>query len=124
MSKSIKKEYDDNLDFELNKAIAETIKELRIKHKLSLEELSKKMNNLVVRQTLSRYELNKSRMTLQIFNAICKALNEEPTEIWNKVLNRMNNNIALTDIQKNNDYNKLSDSQKQIVDNMIKEMLK
>ena len=52
---------DENLDFQLNKIASLVIKELRIKKGYSLEELSNKLNNIVTRQSLFRYESNEAR---------------------------------------------------------------
>ncbi len=49
-------ENDENLDYLFNKIAANVIKEKRIQKNYSLEELAKKLGNIVTRQSLFRYE--------------------------------------------------------------------
>ena len=53
---------EENLDFQFNKIASLVIKQKRMKKSYSLEELSKKLNNLISRQSLFRYENNEARM--------------------------------------------------------------
>lgn len=80
---------DENLDFQLNKVASLVIKELRIKKRYSLEELSNKLNNIVTRQSLFRYESNEARMKNNIFKKICLALGENPIDVWNEINRRL-----------------------------------
>lgn len=86
-------ENDDNLDYQLNKIASNVIKEKRIKKNYSLEELANKLNNIVSRQSLYRYENNEARMKNNIFKQICLALNENPNEVWEEINNRFLNSI-------------------------------
>lgn len=58
---------EENLDFQFNKIASLVIKQKRMKKSYSLEELSKKLNNLISRQSLFRYENNEARMKKNIF---------------------------------------------------------
>lgn len=80
---------DDNIDYQLNKIAANIIKEKRIKKGYSLEELADKIGNIVTRQSLYRYENNEARMKNSIFQKICLALDEEPSEVWKEINNRL-----------------------------------
>lgn len=84
---------DENLDYQLNKIASSIIKEKRIKKGYSLEELADKLNNIVTRQSLFRYESNEARMKNTIFKKICLALGEDPNEIWIMINSRLANNI-------------------------------
>lgn len=80
---------EENLDFQLNKIASLVIKEKRIKKGYSLEELSNKLNNIVTRQSLFRYESNEARMKNNIFKKICLALGENPIDVWNEINSRL-----------------------------------
>ena len=79
---------DDNLDYQLNKVASVVIKEKRKEKGYSLEELASKLNNIVTRQSLYRYENNEARMKNNIFKKICLALGENPAEVWEEINNR------------------------------------
>ncbi len=85
---------DDNLDYQLNKIASNIIKEKRISKGYSLEELANKLDNIVTRQSLFRYESNEARMKNTIFKKICLALGENPNDIWNEINNRLLNNTV------------------------------
>lgn len=76
----------DNLliDNVFNQAIAEVIKELRQERGLSLQELADKMNNVVTRQTLNRYELGLSKLRMNNFIQLAKAFNMQPKDLFEK----------------------------------------
>lgn len=84
---------DDNLDYQLNKIASIVIKEKRNEKGYSLEELANKLNNIVTRQSLYRYENNEARMKNNIFKKICLALNENPADVWDEINNRFLNQI-------------------------------
>ena len=86
---------DENLDYQLNKIAASVIREKRLAKGYSLEELSNKLNNIVTRQSLFRYESNEARMKNNIFKKICLALDEDPTTVWNEINSRLLNNLSL-----------------------------
>ena len=85
---------DENLDYQLNKIASIVIKEKRLKKNYSLEELANKLNNLVTRQSLHRYETNEARMKNNIFRQICLALDENPADVWEEINARFLKNIV------------------------------
>ncbi len=87
-------ENDENLDYQLNKIASSIIKEKRLAKGYSLEELSNKLDNIVTRQSLFRYESNEARMKNSIFKKICLALDEDPSSVWNEINNRLLNNLS------------------------------
>ncbi len=80
---------DDNLDYQLNKIASTVIKEKRQQKGYSLEELANKLNNIVTRQSLYRYENNEARMKNNIFQKICLALDENPNDVWDEINNEL-----------------------------------
>ncbi len=90
---------DENLDYQLNKIAANIIKEKRLAKGYSLEEVVKRLNNVITRQSLFRYESNEARMKNTIFKQICLALNENPNDIWNEINNRLINNLIFDDAE-------------------------
>lgn len=94
---------DENLDYQLNKMASIVIREKRNKKNLSLDEVVNKLNNIVTKQSLYRYENNEARMKNSIFKKICLALGENPSDVWEEINNRFLNtldfdNAALVDI--------------------------
>ena len=87
-------ENDDNLDYQLNKIASIVIKEKWLKKNYSLEELANKLNNIVTRQSLYRYENNEARMKNNIFKQICLALDEKPNDVWDEINNRFLESIV------------------------------
>ena len=81
-------ENDDNLDYKLNKIASVVIKEKRLKKGYSLDEVVNKLENLITKQSLFRYENNEARMKNRIFKKICIALNEDPNDVWEEINNR------------------------------------
>lgn len=77
----------DNLliDKVFNEAVAEVMKELRDKKGYSLQELSNKMDSIVTRQTLNRYELGLSKIRMNVFFKFAKAYGLEPKELYEKI---------------------------------------
>lgn len=77
----------DNLliDSLFNQAIAEVLKELRQERGLSLQELAKKMDNIVTRQTLNRYELGLSKLRMNVFLKFASAFNMQPKDLYEKI---------------------------------------
>ena len=97
---------DDNLDYKLNEIASQVIKEKRIKKGYSLEDVSNKLNNIITRQSLYRYECNEARMKNEIFAKICLALGEEPQNVWNEINSRFMkslvfDNAEIVDINQN-----------------------
>lgn len=99
-------ENNENLDYQLNKIASIVIKEKRIKKNYSLEDVVNKLNNIITRQSLYRYENNEARMKNNIFKKICLALDENPADVWEEINSRflitLNfDNAELTDISSN-----------------------
>lgn len=90
---------DENLDFRLNKIASNVIKEKRLKMGYSLEELSNRLNNIVTRQSLFRYETNEARMKNTIFKQICLALNENPNDVWNEINNKLISDLSFDNVE-------------------------
>ncbi len=73
------------IDNVFNQAIAEVLKELRKERNLSLQELSNKMNGIVTRQTLNRYELGLSKIRMNVFLKLAQAFNMQPKDLYEKI---------------------------------------
>lgn len=77
---------DNNyLDAELNTIIGEVLKKHREQQGLSLEELSNKMNNKIIRQNIHNYENARTRLKLSRFLMICEALHLDPNEVFDEI---------------------------------------
>lgn len=87
-------ENDDNLDYKLNLIASQVIREKRIEKGYSLEEVANRLNNIITRQSLYRYENNDARMKNNIFKKICLALNENPSDVWNEINDRFINDLS------------------------------
>ena len=87
-------ENDENLDYQLNKIASVVIKEKRIDKGYSLDDVIDKLNNIITKQSLYRYENNEARMKNKIFKKICLALNENPADVWQEINDRFLNNLA------------------------------
>lgn len=79
---------EENIDYELNKIAANIIKEKRLNKKYSLDDVVNRMDNIITKQSLYRYESNEARMKNGIFKKICLALGEDPSNVWNDINNR------------------------------------
>lgn len=73
------------LDKEFNRIVGEVLKSKRERKGYSLQELSNKINNKVSRQTLFKYENNLSNIRNGIFMDVCKALGEQPGEVFEEI---------------------------------------
>ncbi len=78
-------EKNEYLDSNLNKVIGAILKREREKQGLSLEELSIRMNNKIIRQNLHNYENAKTRLRLSRFLLICEALHLDPNEVFEEI---------------------------------------
>lgn len=81
------------LDYDFNMITGKVLKEKRQSLGYSLDTLSDKMNNLVTKQALSRYENGGARIKNSIFVAICYALKSTPVEIFKEVSERYFNYV-------------------------------
>lgn len=59
---------NDNSDYKLNLIASQVIREKRIEKGYSLEKVANKLNNIITRQSLYRYENNKTIMKNNILN--------------------------------------------------------
>lgn len=78
-------EKNEYLDSKLNEVIGSILKREREKQNLSLEELSNRMNNKIIRQNLHNYENARTRLKLSRFLMICEALHLDPNEIFEEI---------------------------------------
>lgn len=76
---------EENIDSSFNEAVAKTIKTYREMRNMSLEDVVKKMNNPVSRQSLFKYENNLARLKTSTFLDICQALNLEPQTAYKRI---------------------------------------
>jgi len=86
---------NEYLDSSLNEIIGNVLKREREKQGLSLEELSKRMNNKIKRQNIAYYENARSRLKLDRFLMICKALHLNPNEVFDEINMRYFKNAKL-----------------------------
>lgn len=82
------------IDKVFNEAVAEVLKELRKDKNISLQELSNKMDGIVSRQTLNRYELGLSKVRMNVFFKFAKAYNLEAKELYEKINMRYINKLS------------------------------
>lgn len=78
-------EKNEYLDSQLNEVIGNILKREREKQGLSLEELSNRMNNKIIRQNLHNYENARTRLKLSRFLMICEALHLDPNEVFEEI---------------------------------------
>ncbi len=90
-------ENDENLDYKLNEIASKVIKQKRLEKGYSLEDVTNKLNNIITRQSLYRYENNEARMKNIIFKKICLALDCDPQDVWNEI-----NDIFIKDLNFDN----------------------
>ena len=76
------------LDYDFNMITGKVLKEKRQALGYSLDTLSDKMNNLVTKQALSRYENGGARIKNSIFVAICYALKSTPVDVFSEITKR------------------------------------
>lgn len=72
------------LDTFLNQSAGEVIRELRIEKGLSLSNVADK-TTMFTKQTLSKYELGKSKLRMNIFFELARIYNIEPKDLYNKI---------------------------------------
>lgn len=76
---------DRYMDSLFNQTLGEVLKKKREERNLSLEQLANRLDNEVSRQTLSTYESGRSKIRIDMFLKVCKALNYDPNEIYDEV---------------------------------------
>jgi len=77
----------NNIDSIFNEIAGMIIQYYRLEEKLSLEDVTKKMNKPVSRQAIFKYENNLARMKNDVFEDICHALNKDPEVIYQEIDN-------------------------------------
>ena len=143
---------ENNIDYKFNEIAAKTIKKYRERKNMSLEDVVNKMHNSISRQSLFKYENNIARMKNSVFNEICYALGENPSDVWNEIHNtylrnsnnfenerylsneRNNNNLTTNELSNDEsarlDYllsakaKQLNDDEKKAVLNVINAIIK
>lgn len=76
---------DDYIDSVFNNTVGSVLKKEREKQNMSLEELAKKINYKVKRQTLFYYETGRSKIKVTTFIEICNALHLDPDEVFEEI---------------------------------------
>ena len=76
---------EDYLDSSFNITVGSVLKKEREKQNISLEELAKKINYKVKRQTLFYYETGRSKIKVSTFVEICNALHLKPEEVYEEI---------------------------------------
>ena len=86
MKVDYRKLYGDSelLDTFLNKSAGEVLKELRKERKLSLAEVESR-TDMFSKQTLSKYELGKSKIRMNTFFELARIYNIEPKDLYDKI---------------------------------------
>lgn len=98
---------DKILDYEFNRIAGMVLKQKRMEKSISLEELSNKIDNLVTKQAISRYENGQARIKNNVFINICYALKCEPADIFSEIHSKYMEHI----------YKNMDDIIKRIKDN-------
>ena len=76
---------NENIDFKLNEIASGMIRKKRLSKGYSLDDVVNRLNNIITKQSLYRYENNEARMKNNIFKKICLALDENPVDVWNEI---------------------------------------
>lgn len=86
MKKDKRQEYGKSelIDTFLNQSAGEVLREVRINCNLSLQEVANK-TDLFTKQTLSKYELAKSKLRMNVFFELAKIYNIDPKDLYNKI---------------------------------------
>lgn len=92
----------NNLDSAFNEVAASVIKKYRIAKQMSLEDVVKKMNNQISRQSLYKYENNLARMKNNIFIDICNALNIDSAKVFQEINQQLTKNAGNASRNANN----------------------
>ena len=72
------------LDTFLNQSAGEVIREIRKEKGFSLNNVADK-TTLFTKQTLSKYELGKSKIRMNVFFELARLYNIEPEDLYNKI---------------------------------------
>ena len=72
------------LDTFLNQSAGEVIREIRKEKGLSLNNVADK-TKMFTTQTLSKYELGKSKIRMNVFFELARLYNIEPEDLYNKI---------------------------------------
>lgn len=83
------------VDEQFNVIVGNVLREKRLKKGYSYQELSNKIDNIVTKQTLSNYEKCLTKIRIDKFIAICKALGESPANVWEEISLKYMQYVAL-----------------------------
>lgn len=72
------------LDTFLNQSAGEVIRELRIEKGLSLNNVADK-TDMFTKQTLSKYELGKSKIRMNVFFELARIYDIDPRDLYSKI---------------------------------------
>ncbi len=73
------------IDSSFNNTVGSVLKKEREKQNISLEELARKINYKVKRQTLFYYETGRSKIKVSTFIDICNALHLNPEDVFDEI---------------------------------------
>lgn len=76
---------EDYIDSSFNNTVGSVLKKEREKQNISLEELARKINYKVKRQTLFYYETGRSKIKVSTFIDICNALHLNPEDVFDEI---------------------------------------
>lgn len=76
---------EDYIDSSFNNTVGSVLKKEREKQNVSLEELARKINYKVKRQTLFYYETGRSKIKVSTFIDICNALHLNPEDVFDEI---------------------------------------
>jgi transcriptional regulator with XRE-family HTH domain len=114
----------NNVDDKLYEIAGNVIKKIRNNKNISLEELANRINHIVTRQQLFKYENGSARMKTQIFNQICLALDYNPSDVWKMINNQYYSNTSTSKVSDDDEilfykYQKLKPEDKELIKNII-----
>ena len=76
---------EDYIDSSFNNTVGSVLKKEREKQNVSVEELARKINYKVKRQTLFYYETGRSKIKVSTFIDICNALHLNPEDVYDEI---------------------------------------
>lgn len=76
---------EEYIDSSFNNTVGSVLKKEREKQNISLEELARKINYKVKRQTLFYYETGRSKIKVSTFIDICNALHLNPEDVFDEI---------------------------------------
>lgn len=79
----MKTKKQNDLDFEFNRIVGDTLRQKREKLGLTMDQMGKRVRT--TRQNIYKYEYNLSRLKVDMFISICYALGEEPNKVFEEI---------------------------------------